>query len=767
MTKSKEQPTKAELLRYIRETYLLKDLQEEILQDLSNDLTWVTLAPGDNLFHHGDESNSTYLVTDGLLEVAIVQEDGSEKFVGEIEPGQWVGEMGVLTGQSRLASVYAHTDGIAHLVKIPASGFGRISSNNPHALAQLGETIRRRLFRNQLAEMLPSLFGELDETTFDNIEAEAEWVQVFRGDVLMREGDPSDSMYILIWGRLQARITGEDGSQIVVGEIIPGESVGEMAMFTGETRTSSVVAVRDTALVKFSKAAFDRLMHKYPHVVRQITNVVIGRLRRLTHSKTSAQKVTNVAVVAINPDVPLTQFTKRFVTALNKLGSTVYLSSEGVDAILGVKNSAQGDSDDPLNIRLTVWLDHQEATNSFVVYQADTAMTAWSHRAIRQADRILLVAQAGDDPAQTKFEAHVHRNATVRKDLVLLYPDGQKRPRGTIKWLEVRQVTKHHHVRWNLDGDFERCARFVAGKAVGLCLGGGGARGFAHFGVLRTLQEAGVPIDIIGGNSMGAYISSVYATGRAEGWDVKTMIDATRKIFARWYLHLTPPITSMIADGVLVHDIKECLKDTQIEDLWLPFFCVSSNLTRAEVKTHSTGDLWRAVRASGGLPGLVPPVVFDGDLHVDGALLDNLPIDVMSQMCDGGTVIAIDVSPVVDMGENTFYGDSLSGWDIIFSRINPLAKQIKIPALPTILQRSSEIGAVLQLKGVVDKLTDLYISMPVEHFDILGFSSAEKIVQVGYNEAQRRIIPWLTERERAAEKLRKTQSAVAIPLSAA
>ncbi|MDE0597467.1 MAG: hypothetical protein OSB65_19690 [Roseibacillus sp.] len=111
-------------------------------------------------------------------------------------------------------------------------------------------------------------------------------------------------------------------------------------------------------------------------------------------------------------------------------------------------------------------------------------------------------------------------------------------------------------------------------------------------------------------------------------------------------------------------------------------------------------------------------------------------------------MIAIDVSPIVDMAENASYGDPLSGWDIMFSKINPLMEEIKIPSLPTIMQRSAEIGGVLQLKGIVDKLTDLYISMPVEQFDILGIRAAEKIVQVGYNEAQRRITPWMKERAR-------------------
>lgn len=753
MPETKNQPSREELLAHIRETYLFENLDEDVLQDLSKDLTWVSLEPGENLFRQGDKSDSTYLVIDGQLEVAINLDDGSEMFVGENKPGQLVGEMGVFTGQNRTASIYAHKDINAGLVKIPESGFSRIASSNPQALAQVGETIRQRLFRNQLAEMLPNLFGELDEETFNDIEAEAEWTQISRGDVLIKQGDPGDSMYILIRGRLQARVIIDDDTKIVVGEITPGESVGEMAMFTGETRTAEVAAVRDTALVKFSKAGFDRLMDKYPHVIRQITNIVIGRLRRAQLSKTRPQNVTNIAIVPIKPNVPVKQFTQRFVTALNTLDTAIHLSSQRVDTILGVKNISQADADNPLNIKLAAWLDQHETTNRFVVYEVDNEMSPWTQRAIRQADRILYVGQATDDPALTLFEAHVNKIATVRKDLVLLHPDGGQHPKGTIKWLNNRQIAKHYHIRWNLDSDFERLARFIAGKAVGLCLGGGGARGFAHFGVIRTLLEEGMPIDIIGGNSIGAYISSVYATGYANGWDIKTMIAATRKIFSRWHYHLTPPITSMFADGILVHDIKECLGDeTQIEDLWIPFFCVSSNLTRAEVKTHHTGPLWKAVRVSGGLPAVVPPVVFDGDLHVDGALLNNLPIDVMSQMCDGGTVIAIDVSPIVDMGENKTFGDTLSGFDLLLSKFNPFAEKIKMPTLPTIMQRSAEIGAVLQLKGIVEKLTDVYISMPVEHFDILGFGEAENIVQVGYNEAQRRIVPWLDERKKAEKQ---------------
>lgn len=757
MPDDKKQPSNEAMLEHIRGTYLFSEVEEDVLRDLSNDLTWLSLEPGANLFRQGEASDSTYVVINGGLDVAIVKQDGTEQFVGEITHGNLVGEMGVFTGQSRTASIYAKKDSPVDLVRVPASSFGRLAAEHPSAVAKVGETIRQRLFRNQLAEMLPKLFGKLDEETFDYIESKAQWVVLSRGDVLMSQGDPGDSMYIVIRGRLQARIPDEDGNEVVVGEMTPGESVGEMSMFTGDARIANVVAMRDTALVKFSKESFDELIAKYPHVILAITNIVIGRLRRLALRKTPPLKVRNIAIVPVNPEVPVTQFTERLVAALSVHGAALHLSSRRVDDILAFPSISQAEAGNALNIKLTAWLDEQETAYGFVVYQADSELTSWTKRAVRQADRILFVGQAGDDPTVNRFEGSANDLAKVRKDLVLLHPDGRKLPKGTIEWLKRRTVTKHHHIRWNLDGDFERLARFIAGKAIGLCLGGGGARGFAHFGVIRTMQEAGMPIDIIGGNSMGAYISGAYVTeysrtsDYSKGLNLKTMINATKKVFSRWHFHLTPPITSIFADGILVHDIKAMVgPEQQMEDLWIPFFCVSSNLSRAEVKTHTVGPLWRSIRVSGGLPAIMPPLVFDGDLHADGALLNNLPIDVMSAMCDGGIVIGIDVSPIVDMGENEPYGDTLSGFDIILSKLNPFAEKIKVPTLPTIMQRSAEIGAVLQLKGIVEKLTDLYISMPVESFDILGFGEADKIVQVGYAEAQKTMVPWLLKREEEA-----------------
>jgi lysophospholipid hydrolase len=739
---------KAALLHTIRESYLLKNLPEDSLLELAQEISQVVLDKDEALFNLGDPSDSIYFLASGQLDVVGQDKKGSQIVYATLEAGSVVGEMGYFTGQHRTATIISKVS--STLVKVPDSGMRRLIDNYPDAMERVGDVIRHRLEENELYKILPKLLGNLDAKTFRDIYERVVWVHLDRGEYLMKQGDPPDSMFILVRGRLRATVITEDGSQITVGEITPGESIGEMAMFTHENRTASVDAVRGSSLVRFSRDDFDWITKTYPRIVQEITKVIIGRLRRLSNSKQKSVEITNIAIGPINPDVPILDFADRLVKSLKRIDTATVLSSQQVDNTLGIDKISQAGLGSPLDLKIATWLDDIETSNRFVVYVTDNTFSEWTLRSLHQADRILLVGQAGDPPAKSSFEAEIAKSSTARQDLVLLHPDDTRPPTGTIRWLEARKVARHYHICWNNDDNFHRLSRFLAGKAVGLCLGGGGARGFAHFGVLRTMLEQGIPIDIIGGNSMGAYVASVYAVGKAQGWSVDQMIQGVKKIFSRWYYEigpLNPPISSLVGDGMFVSDIKDVLGKTTIEDLWTPYFCVSSNLTRASVKVHDTGPLWRAVRVSGGLPGILPPLVLDNDLHVDGALLNNLPVDVMSQKCDGGVVMAIDVSPLVDMSVNVQPRDTLSGWDILLSRAKLTPEEIKMPGLLTIMSRSSEIGTILQLHGKLDKLTDYHVTMPVERFDILGFGDADEIVQAGYRESQSSLLNWIESSE--------------------
>jgi predicted acylesterase/phospholipase RssA len=188
--------------------------------------------------------------------------------------------------------------------------------------------------------------------------------------------------------------------------------------------------------------------------------------------------------------------------------------------------------------------------------------------------------------------------------------------------------------------------------------------------------------------------------------------------------------------------LKKYYGEVMIEDLWLPYFSVSSNLSRAEIFIHRSGRVRDSIRASGGLQGLLPPVIHDGDLLVDGALLSNLPVDALKTLMHNGALIAVDVSPPVDLSKYTPYGESLSGWRLLLNKINPLARPLRIPDIATTLQRSGELASIAHQRQIVQQLADLYIRMPVEQFPLFDFKAANRIIDAGYRHAQQVISEW-------------------------
>ena len=196
---------------------------------------------------------------------------------------------------------------------------------------------------------------------------------------------------------------------------------------------------------------------------------------------------------------------------------------------------------------------------------------------------------------------------------------------------------------------------------------------------------------MIGGTSMGALI----AAESALGWDAATMARQNQAIFGGWRSDLTFPLLSILGGRRSGARLHASIGDVQIEDLWLPYFCVSSNLSRAEMMVHRTGSLWRSLRASASLPGMFPPVVFDGDLLVDGGLLRNLPADVVRDLTGGGTTIAVDVSVERDMQSEYPYEDAISGWRILWSRSQSLRRASVVPSMAAVLQRSAELASVV------------------------------------------------------------------------
>ena len=384
------------------------------------------------------------------------------------------------------------------------------------------EPLANQYQKEQLLNNLYRIFGVFDTTMLTLLEPLLEWVEIGGGELLFRQHDTGDSLYFVISGRLQAFITDDQGHRQIIGEIIRGETVGEMAIFTGDPRSATIIALRDSVLVKLSKNAFEQVIAAYPAVSMNVTKLIINRLRTSQGGRQPPKKPVNICLLAlhenpIRPDNEATAFAEDLYPLLNRKGKVCVVSSQTVDDYFGQSDFAQVSKSDPSAYReLTQWLDDQESQHEFMLYVTDPvlpvyALTEWTRRCLRQGDEILLLADAQQEPILTPVEQRYLMDSFqtgAPQTLILVHPANTAHPKDTCRWLALRPgVKKHYHIRTGLSRDMTRLARILSGTAVGFVLAGGGAKGFAHIGVLKALQEWGIPVDVVGGTSVGGLVA--------------------------------------------------------------------------------------------------------------------------------------------------------------------------------------------------------------------------------------------------------------------
>ncbi len=587
------------------------------------------------------------------------------------------------------------------------------------------------------------LFGGLEEAALDEVAGHLEWLLVPGGETLCRQGEEEDGLYLVFSGRL-AVVREFAGEEALLGEVGRGDSVGEISVLTGKPRSATVRALRDVVVARLSRASAELLLGKYPGVLLAIVRTLAGRL---APSERPARSRSCLALaVAPVGDLPIAKLVSGLVESLSALGPTLHLSAREIDSRFGAgaRHCAEGSAE---HGRMAAWINEQEARTRFLVYEADAAASAWTRRCLRQADRILVVASGEGEPSLGPLGPELARleedQGRQLEELVLLHEEPGRPPRDTARWLALHPFLRHHHFRFR-PADFARLARFLDGSAVGLVLGGGGARGFAHMGVLRALEEAGIPIDRIGGTSMGAVLAAMYA----RGFDCSTMIDLTRWGWCELQPHkvYTLPLISICSMAKAEKMLDRWYGEDRIEDLSTDFFCVSTNLTRTEVVVHRQGSLRRAVNASMTIPGITPPMLgSEGDLLVDGGVLNNLPTDVMRDLGEG-PVIAVDVSAKLDLRADPSYTDSPNPWQLLRSRFRRAAASRPFPNILRLIHRSALLASDVyakQAKGEVE----LYLDLPMDGFDMFNMEALDDLVEIGYQFTRETLekTPWRPE----------------------
>lgn len=590
------------------------------------------------------------------------------------------------------------------------------------------------------------LLASLDPRLVEDVAREVEWLLVLGGETLFFAGEPGDSIYFVVSGRLQVVVESPSGSEEVVREVGRGENVGELSLITDEPRSATVRAIRDTHLGRLSSEGFTHLLERAPRASAALTKMLARWLGKSHRPSQRHQSVATVALVPVGEGIGLSDCASRLAEALRAHGSVLHVNAARADAACG-QGASEAEESDPAHARVLAWVNDQEAAYNFVVYEAEVGNSAWTRRCLRQADRVLHVASTSVlEPPRTTQSNRVrgrHVPARAREELLLIHPDDATAPRGTMAWLGLREFSAHHHVRRTLAADYQRLARRLAGRSICVVLSGGGARAFAHIGVLRAFESAGIPIDRIGGASMGAVIAAQYASGI--GCD--EMVELNRKTWIRMrpLTDYTVPVYALLSGRRGWRALDAMFGDRLIEDFWIDCFCVSSNLTRAEPEVHSVGPAKRWVMASMAIPGIVPPIVSDdGELLIDGAVLANLPIDAMRKRGDG-TVVAVDAS-LSNENERRFSHRALvppSPWRKLAARLTPWGR-VRGSGFPGILEVLVS-ATTLPGKSSVRRarsLADLYLQPPVHEFDFFGWESLDELVAIGYRHANVQLERW-------------------------
>lgn len=559
------------------------------------------------------------------------------------------------------------------------------------------------------------------------VAAELEAVTCRGGDWLFRQGDAADGLYLLVRGRLQVWIDSGDGDAQgprLVAEVAPGETVGEIGLLTGGTRSAGLRALRDSLLLRMDAAAFDRLAAQRPELTRRIAGGIATRLRDRTAGGAAARRpFTTVTVLPLDDPRATRDLVDQLASALSVHGPVRVLNADSAAAAVALPERPGA----PIAPETVDWITAAEDTHRYVICLADAGATPWSDVALRHADLVLLVADAQRDPARRAWEAELldtPRGPVAQQALLLRHAGNPEKLSGTARWLAARRVDFHLHLRADSHGDFGRLVRIVDGTALGLVLGGGAARGFAHLGVFKSLHEAGHSVDWIGGSSIGSTMGAAIALDLPPDEVIKLV--RTAFVDGKPFGDLTLPYISLLRGRRMERLIGEHASG-DIEDLPLPFFCLSSNLGSGRSRVHDRGSLPQALRASVSLPGIFPPAVVDGQLAIDGGILNNLPVDLMRGR-PVGRVVAVDVTS--RQSYDVDYQSVPSPWALLASRYLGIGRRYRVPGFMSVMLKAAEIGTMAAAREA-GRRADLLVRPEVGRFSLTNVKPFAAIVAAG------------------------------------
>lgn len=575
---------------------------------------------------------------------------------------------------------------------------------------------------------LENLFGKLDSDKLTSIKEKLSYISLRRGETLFHQNDEADGIYILLSGKLEVIAAQRDGSVHRVGFVNRAETVGEMALLSDDLRSATVVAFRNSTLAKMSNDTFIELCYSNAEFALRVSRFIVSRLKQSIHTKRAKIKISNISF----HDSGLTPITSEVIDQIldrfRKMTSVVILDKALSDQVLDLKDSGKQPGPDEL-LKLDHYINELEQQEKKLCFDLRNMDNYLVNHIIDFSD--LAIEFFDFSAVKTKNwkpDSFIQSIENIQSKINYVFCHENKNglfPEGTNLVLEKLKNGPHTHIKQGDEKGINRIVRYITGKSVGLVLGGGGAKGIAHLGILKALEEFHIPVDYIAGTSMGAIYASLYAKHQ----DFKAVFSLSTDTF------LTSPTGpadlnifprySIYKDKKINKKLHELYGEMHLEDLWLPFYCISSNLTKPEMVIHESGKLSSVIRTSMAVPGLFKPIMINKNVHVDGGVFNNIPIDVMLQKNIG---------------------------HIIASRVDKedVSQVEKLPNFLNTLIKSTIANSDHHSNKLIP-FVDLYFQPEVSKFGLLNWKAHDQIFDEGYKHA----LETLRKNEEMVASLRK------------
>lgn len=745
---------------------------DEVIECIRKESSILTVKPGEIILKSNKKADYVYFLIDGAIDVQVdreqdiavnsFQQDGinNTRSLHRLFPGDIMGEMSCFTDEVSFVTlrVVKEQAKAAMILQLPKEVYLSLVDKHSNILMQ------------SIHKILTIDFSPLVHLFDWGIE----WMHVQAGTLLVRKHNQCDRLHIILSGRLKEGGNSSNKSQFnKENEYGRGSCIGEAHVLLGAEYPNDVYAVRNSELAVLPKNVLEYIMHVFPstaiHFAKQIASRQV--LRQQKHRKqratcafapVSQDADISIATIAV---VPLTfesstqdahDLCRTISTALNKIAPCTLMTKSIARKAVGkqvftLRNAVH-------ELKMLKLLSDIEENHRLTVYQADQKFTWWTKLCIQQADCVLLVVDGHRVPSCEHLERYLiwaqERSLVRHVQLLVLqevFCDGdQNEKRVCISqslsaWIDQRCFVEGQHlVRKPIkkyENDVARMCRRITGMSLGLALGGGGARGLAHLGIIRALIERRVTVDICGGTSQGAFIGALFAKNPDSFED---LTEAARKMAEKMsskrerLLDLTLPIVSYFNGDRFNKCIIDCVgATTRINELILNFFCVSTDLCRSAQVIHTKGLCWKYLRASMSLHGYLPPIAENGQLLVDGGYTNLIPGDIMIKQMNAKAVICVDVSKE-SVNDYYEYGTSLSGFWLLLNSLNPFSKTVRVLSMGDLSQKLIWVSCENRRSEVLNS-ADLFLTPPVSEYGVLDYDKFDEIVQKGYEYAIPRI----------------------------